>query len=106
LNTTKKHPHPLLLFLCVGEQLADVGLGLADVLVEDLGAVDDFRLAGVEHLADLPRHQRLTTTRGAEEHDALHMLTPWEGERGREKGRKGKRGEEGGEKGKRERERE
>lgn len=83
--------HPLLLLLGVGEQLADVGLGLAHVLVEDLGAVDDLWFAGVEHLADLPGHQRFTTARGPEEQDTLHVLTPWSdgaAQREREKRRK------------------
>lgn len=83
--------HPLLLLLSVGEQLADVGLGLAHVLVEDLGAVDDLWFAGVEHLADLPGHQRFTTARGPEEQDTLHVLAPWSdgaAQREREKRRK------------------
>jgi len=67
-------PHPLLLVLCIGKQLPDVGLGLADVLVEDLGAVDDLGLPGIQHLADLPRHQRFTAARGPEQQDALHVL--------------------------------
>lgn len=69
--------YPLLLLLCIGEQLADVGLGLSHVLVQDLGTVDDLRLSGVEHLADLPGHERLTATRRSEQHDALHVLTTW-----------------------------
>ena len=47
------------LLLSIGEELADVLLALADKLVQDLRAVDDLGLARVEHLADLPRHERL-----------------------------------------------
>lgn len=53
--------YPLLLLLCLCEQFADVGLRLSHVLVEDLRAVDNLRLTGVEHLANLPGHQRFTT---------------------------------------------
>lgn len=73
--------HPLLLLLCVGEQLADVGLRLSHVLVEDLRAVDDLRLAGVEHLANLPGHQSLTTARRPEQQDTLHVLAAWNREK-------------------------
>lgn len=79
--------HPLLLLLCVGEQLADVGLRLSYVLVEDLRAVDDLWLAGVEHLADLPGHQSLTTARRPEQQDTLHVLAAWNAEKGAMKGR-------------------
>lgn len=71
--------HPLLLVLCVGKQLPDVGLGLSHVLVEDFGAVDHLRLAGVQHLPNLPGHQGLTAARRPEQQDALHMLTTCRG---------------------------
>lgn len=79
IKTGLKHPnpHPLLLVLCVCKQLPDVGLGLPDVFVEDLGAVDDLRLPGFEHLADLSSHQGFTAARGSEKQDPLHMLTAW-----------------------------
>lgn len=69
--------HPLLFFLCSLKQLPDVGLGLPDVLVEDLGAVDDLGLPGVQHVADLTRHQGFPTPRGAEQQDPLHVLAAW-----------------------------
>ena len=47
------------LLLSVGEQLADVLLALADKLIQNLRSVDNLGLAGVEHLANLPRHERL-----------------------------------------------
>ncbi len=46
VHCKESSPHPLLLVLCVCEQLPDVGLRLSDVLVEDLGAVDDLWLTG------------------------------------------------------------
>lgn len=63
-----------MLLLSLGEQFADVGLGLANVLVEDLGAVDNLWFAGVEHLANLPGHQCFAAARRPEEQDALHVL--------------------------------
>lgn len=69
--------HPLLLFLRLGEQFADVGLRLSYVLVKDLWAVDDLRLASVEHLPNLPGHQCFTAAWRSKQHDALHVLTPW-----------------------------
>lgn len=69
--------HPLLLLFCVCEELADVGLRLSHKLVEDLRAVDNLGFTGVEHLANLPGHQSLTTTRRPEEKDSLHVLTTW-----------------------------
>ena len=70
-------PHPFLLVLCVGKELPDVGLGLAHVLVENLGAVDHFGFASVQHRPDLPGHQCLTTSWRPEEQDTFHMLTAW-----------------------------
>lgn len=69
--------HPLLLFLCSLKQLPDVGLGLPDVLVEDLGAVDDLGLSGFQHVADLTRHQGFPTPGGAVQQDSLHVLAAW-----------------------------
>lgn len=66
-----------MLLLSLSEQFADVGLRLAHILVEDLGAVDDLRLASVEHLADLPGHQCFTAAWRPKQQDALHVLTPW-----------------------------
>ena len=74
-------PHPLLLVLCVGEQLPDVCLRLAHVFVQDLGAVHHFGLSGVQHLPDLTSHQSLSTAGGSEQHDALHVLTAWRQEK-------------------------
>lgn len=67
-------PHPLLLLLCIRKQLPDVGLRLSDVLVENLGAVDNLWLLGVQHRADLSRHQGLTAAGGSVQQDSLHML--------------------------------
>lgn len=69
--------HPLLFVLCVCEQLPDVGLGLSNILVENLGPVDDLRLPGLEHLADLSSHQGFAAAWGSEQEDSLHMLTAW-----------------------------
>lgn len=69
--------HPLLLVLGVGEQLADVGLRLAHVFVEDFRAVDDLWLAGVEHFANLPGHEGFSAARRSKQQDALHVLTAW-----------------------------
>lgn len=70
-------PHPLLLVLCVRKQLPDVGLGLADVLVENLGAVDDLWLPGFEHLSNLSRHQGFTAARRSVQQDSLHVFAAW-----------------------------
>lgn len=71
--------HPLLLLFGLGEQFADVSLGLSDVLVEDLRAVDDLWFTGIEHLADLPGHECFTTARRPKEQDALHVLAACSG---------------------------
>lgn len=78
-------PHPLLFVLCVCEQLPDVGLGLSNILVENLGPVDDLRLPGLEHLADLSSHQGFAAAWGSEQEDSLHMLTAWRHRKGKEK---------------------
>ena len=94
-------PHPLLFILSVGEQLPDVGLRLSDVLVEDLGTVDDLRLSGFEHFANLSSHQGFTAAWGSEQQDPLHVLTAWshtEREREREREKKKRGREEGDEK--------
>lgn len=80
-KTTPSVSHPLLLFLCIGEQFADVGFGLSHILVQDLWAVYNLRLTGVEHLADLPGHQCFTTARRSKQQDALHVFTAWNTER-------------------------
>lgn len=69
--------HPLLFVLCVCKQLPDVGLGLSDIFVEDLGAVDDLRLPGLQHLANLSSHQGFAAARGSVQQDALHVLAAW-----------------------------
>lgn len=81
-------PHLLLFLLCVCKQLPDVGLRLSDVLVENLGAVDDLWFPGLEHLANLSCHQGFTAARGSVQQDSLHMLAAWrrthdEGEKNR-----------------------
>lgn len=76
--------HPLLLFLRLSEQFADVGLRLAYILVKDLWAVDHLWLTSVEHLPDLPGHQRFTAAWRSKQQDALHVLTPWNKEGRRE----------------------
>lgn len=73
----RKVSHPLLLLLCLGKQLADVGLRLSHVLVEDLRAVNHLRLTGVEHLANLPGHQGFSTPWWAKQQDSLHVLAAW-----------------------------
>ena len=70
-------PHPLLFVLCVCEQLPDVGLRLSNILVENLRPVDDLRLPGLEHLANLSSHQGFAAAWGSEQEDSLHMLTAW-----------------------------
>lgn len=77
LSAHVSSPHPLLLFLCVCKQLPDVGLRLSHVLVENLGAVDNLWLPGLEHLADLSRHQGFTAAWGSVQQDSLHMLAAW-----------------------------
>ena len=77
LYCTASFSHPLLFILRVCKQLPDVGLGLPDVLVENLGAVDDLWLAGLEHLANLSCHQGFTAAWGSVKQDSLHMLTAW-----------------------------
>ena len=52
-----------LVALRVRKQLAHLLLGLADVLVQDLGPVDHLGLDRVEQLADLARDQRLACAR-------------------------------------------
>lgn len=73
--------HPLLLLLGFSEQFADVGLRFSHVLVQDLWAVDDLWLAGVEHLANLSGHQCFTTSWRSKQQDALHVLTTWNREK-------------------------
>lgn len=67
-------PYPPLLLLCISKQLPDVGLRLPHVFVEDFRAVDHLWLPGIEHLPDLPRHQRLAAARGPVQQDPLHVL--------------------------------
>ena len=69
---------PLFLVLLLGirEQLSDVLLALTNKLVQDLGSVDDLRLAGVEHLADLTGHQRLARARRSVEQQSLDNGLP------------------------------
>ena len=82
----------------VGKQLADVLLTRADELVQDLRAVHNLRLARVEHLADLPRHERLARAGRAEEQDALDVLdAQLLHERGREDARRKGAAEDGAE---------
>lgn len=87
LKSTLNITYPLLLFLSLCKQFADVGLRLSDILVQDLWAIDDLWLASVEHFADLPGHQGFTTAWRPKQQDALHVLTPW----GKESARKWKR---------------
>jgi hypothetical protein len=67
-------PRSQLLLLGLLEQLAHVLLGLADKLVQHLGARHDLGLAAVEHLADLARNQRLAGAGRAVEQQAAHVL--------------------------------
>ncbi len=66
--------HAELLLLGVGKEAPNVGLRLANVLVEDLGPVDDLGLARVEHLANLAGHERLARARRSVEQDASHVF--------------------------------
>lgn len=66
--------HLLLLLLRVLEQRADIRLGLAHVLVQDLGAVHHLRLVRVQRLPDLPGDQRLAAARRAVQQHAAHVL--------------------------------
>jgi hypothetical protein len=45
------------LLLCIAKQLSYIFLRLANILVQNLWTVDDFRLAGIEHLANLPGNE-------------------------------------------------
>ena len=45
--------HPLLFLLRISEQFPDVGFRLSHVLVQDLGAVHDLGLSGIQHLTNL-----------------------------------------------------
>lgn len=77
ISCNERLPHPLLFVLCVCKQLPDVGLRLSDVLVENLGTVDNLWLPGLEHLTNLSCHQGFATAWGSEQQDSLHMLTAW-----------------------------
>eukprot|EP01136_Pigoraptor_vietnamica_P001185 Opistho-1_new@27482 len=61
------------LLLGVRKELANVLFRLADVLAENFRPVDNLRRARVEHLSDLPRHERLAGARRAIEQDALDV---------------------------------
>ena len=67
-------PKALLFLLGVFKQTPNVGLGLTDVFVKDLGSVDNLWLPGVEHLADLTSHQSLSCTRRSKQKDSLDVL--------------------------------
>ena len=45
------------------------------LLIEDLGAIDNFGLPGVEHLADLPGHEGLAGAWWSVQENALHVFT-------------------------------
>mmetsp|Transcript_27891 Transcript_27891/g.75161 ORF Transcript_27891/g.75161 Transcript_27891/m.75161 type:complete len:259 (-) Transcript_27891:609-1385(-) len=62
-----------LLLLRVRKELADVLLGLSHELGEHLGSVDHLWLVAVEHLADLPCHERLARAGRAKEKHATHV---------------------------------
>lgn len=64
----------LLLFLGVGKELADIGLRLANILVQDGGSIDNLGFASVQHFADLPRHQGLAGAGWAVQQNATHVL--------------------------------
>lgn len=70
-------PYPLLLVFCVCEQLPDVRFRLSDVFVEDLWAIDDLWFPGVQHLADLSRHEGFTAAWRSVQQDSLHVFTTW-----------------------------
>lgn len=71
------YSHPLLFILCICKQLPDVRLRLSHILVENLRAVDDLWLPGLQHLANLSCHQGFTTAWGPVQQDSLHMFTAW-----------------------------
>jgi hypothetical protein len=57
------------LLLSVPEQFADILLRLTDELVQDLGSIDNLGFPRIEHLANLPRHERLSRARGSIQED-------------------------------------
>ena len=58
------------------EELAHLLLRLAHKLVDDLGAVDDLRLARAERARELAREERLAAARRAGEQDAAQVRAP------------------------------
>lgn len=66
--------HSFFLLLRVGKETSDVGFRFADVLVQDLGTVDNLRLSGVQHFSDLTSHQSLAGSGWSEQQDTLIKL--------------------------------
>mmetsp|Transcript_95108 Transcript_95108/g.273838 ORF Transcript_95108/g.273838 Transcript_95108/m.273838 type:complete len:394 (+) Transcript_95108:860-2041(+) len=64
----------LVLLLRIGEQVPDVLLGLADVLVQDFGAVDDLRFRRLEELGQLPGDERLARAGRAVQQHAANVV--------------------------------
>ena len=70
-------PHPLLFLLCVSEEFPDIGLGLSHVLVQDLGTVDDLRLSGIQHLANLSEEETDTDFKVMKRADETTGINPF-----------------------------
>lgn len=67
------------LLLGVREQLSDVLFRSTDILVQNLRAINNLRLPGIEHLADLSCHQGLTRPRRTMKQDTLGSLNSSDG---------------------------
>ncbi|RNA29925.1 hypothetical protein BpHYR1_046699 [Brachionus plicatilis] len=55
-----------LFLFSLGKQFANIGLGLAHILVQYLRSIHYFWLSGIQHFANLSRHQRLASARRPE----------------------------------------
>ena len=64
----------LKLRLGLGKELADVFLTRTHILAQHLRAVHNLWLACIQHLTNLPRHERLTCTWRAVQHNTLDVL--------------------------------
>ena len=55
------------LFLSIREEFSNILFGCTDIFVQNLGTVDNLRLARIQHLSNLPGHESFACTRRSEQ---------------------------------------